>query len=73
MKKVVSLFMAVIMIFSIAVPSFAASAAETAQLAYASEADAVSSSDDIFSDAIGGVVDFFKKESFHKRMILKNI
>lgn len=61
MKKVVSLFMAVIMIFSIAVPSFAASAAETAQLAYASEADAVSSSDDIFSDAIGGVVDFFKK------------
>lgn len=59
MKKVVSLFMAVLMIFSVAAPSFAVSANELAEAAYASDVNAGSTPDDAITDAIEGVVDFF--------------
>ena len=61
MKKVVSLFMAVIMIFSIAVPTFAVSAADAAQPAVVSSADAATTTDGVFSDIIGSITDFFNK------------
>lgn len=59
MKKVVSLFMALLMIFSVAAPSFAVSATELAEASYASDVNAGSTPDDAITDAIDGVVDFF--------------
>lgn len=59
MKKVVSLFMALLMIFSVAAPSFAVSATELAEASYASDVNAGSTPDDAITDAIEGVVDFF--------------
>lgn len=47
------------MIFSIAVPSFAVAAADAAQTVSLSSDDAVTSSDDVFSDIFKSISDFF--------------